>query len=218
MRVRPTKAGYLVQKALVRHVREMVSRMVLPMGAGTILDVGCGNAPYGDLLPGWRRIGINIDASDASPEVVGDGTCLPFRDACADAVLCTQVMEHVRDPFGLVRELARVLKPGGVLVLSGPMYWRLHEEPHDYWRFTRHGFLELARREGLEVVDLKDQGGGAALVAVALNQLLLGGLLAPVRLVINLSVEALERILPIRHSTPNLAMCARKPGVLPTRA
>jgi SAM-dependent methyltransferase len=218
MRVRPTKAGYLVQKALVKHVREMVSERVLPLGAGTILDVGCGNAPYGDLLPGWRRIGINIDASDASPEVVGDGTCLPFRDACADAVLCTQVMEHVRDPFGLVRELARVLKPGGVLVLSGPMYWRLHEEPHDYWRFTRHGFLELARREGLEVLDLKDQGGALALVAVALNQLLLGGLLAPIRLAINLSVEALERIVHVRHSTPNLAMCARKPGVLPTRA
>lgn len=218
MRVRPTKAGYLVQKELVKHVRGMVSGRVLPLGAGTVLDIGCGNAPYGDLLPGWRRIGVNIDATDASPEVVGDGTCLPFRDGCADAVLCTQVMEHVRDPFRLVGELVRVLKPGGVLILSGPMYWRLHEEPHDYWRFTRHGFLELARREGLEVLDLRDQGGGVALVAVALNQLLLGGLLAPLRLVINLSAELLDRILPARHSTLNLAMCARKSGISAPRA
>ena len=126
MRVRPTKAGYLVQKELVKHVRGMVSGRVLPLGAGTVLDIGCGNAPYGDLLPGWRRIGVNIDATDASPEVVGDGTCLPFRDGCADAVLCTQVMEHVRDPFRLVGELVRVLKPGGVLILSGPMLSLIH--------------------------------------------------------------------------------------------
>jgi len=201
--------GFLVQTKLTRDLRVLLAE-VANDGPGLVLDVGCGNAPYGDLLPGWSRIGVNIDATDARPEVVGDGQDLPFIDGCANLVLCTQVIEHVRNPFRLVNELARVLRPGGRLILSGPMYWPLHEEPHDYWRFTPYGFRELCRQSGLEVSGLLSQGHAIALTAVSLNHIFRGLFFLPVRLVINLAAWLLDGLIPVRHSTANLILSARK--------
>jgi len=205
----PTKSGFLIQRRLTANLTTLIQGL----GAnpsGLLVDVGCGNSPYGQLLEGWRRVAVNIDATDAAPDVIGDGLCLPFRDACADAVLCTQVVEHVKDPFQLFREISRILKPGGILILSGPFYWRLHEEPHDYWRFTEHGFRELARQAGLRVESILRDGGAVALTAVSINQLLPGPFLAPARLLVNLVGLAMEAIHFRGHSTPNLSLRAVK--------
>lgn len=210
IRTRPTTTGFLVQRALVANLTRLIVEGLASRPAGILIDVGCGNSPYGELLPGWRRVGVNIDAGDANPDVVGDGLQLPFRDACADAVLCTQVVEHVRDPFLLFRELSRVLKPGGVLILSGPMYWPLHEEPHDYWRFTEHGLRQLARQAGLETQSILREGGAVALTAVSINHLFRGPVFLPVRLVVNLAGLALDKIWHITHSSPNLSLRAVK--------
>lgn len=205
----PTKTGFLIQRRLTADL----SSLLKGLGHGSnalLIDVGCGNSPYGDLLPGWQRIGVNIDAGDATPDVLGDGLQLPFRDACADAVLCTQVVEHVKDPFLLFREISRVLKPGGILILSGPFYWPLHEEPHDYWRFTEHGFRELARQAGLEIQTILREGGAVVLTIVSINQLFRGPFFAPVRLVANLLGLALDALVFLTHSSPNLSLRAVK--------
>jgi SAM-dependent methyltransferase len=206
---RPTTTGFLVQRSLTRDLRTLLATLS-SLPKGILLDVGCGNAPYGDFLPQWQRVGINIDADDANPEVVGDGLALPFRNACVDAVLCTQVVEHVRNPFVLVSEIARVLKPGGRLILSGPMYWPLHEVPHDYWRFTEYGFKELCRQAGLEVQTMLPQGHAIALTAMSINHVFRGHWFLPVRLVVNITAWFLDKLIPIRHSTANLILLARK--------
>ena len=210
-RARPTTTGFLAQRAISRDVRALILAAAAGRTSGVVLDVGCGNTPYRDLLPGWKRTGINIAIDDALPDVVGDGLRLPVKDSVAELVLCTQVIEHVQDPFLLVRELSRTLKPGGVLVLSGPMHWPLHEEPHDYWRFTRHGLSRLVLLSGLEMVEVRDNGGAIALAAICLNHLVRHRALFPIRLGINLAGLVLDRLIPIRHSTPNLTLAARKP-------
>jgi SAM-dependent methyltransferase len=116
----------------------------------------------------------------------------------------------VKDPFQLVRELSRTLKVGGILILSGPMYWPLHEEPFDFWRFTEHGFRELCRQGGLEVLEIRRQGGAIALTAISINHLFRGNWFLPVRLIVNLSALVLDSLIPIRHSTPNLTLAAKK--------
>ena len=68
--------------------------------------------------------------------VFGDGKHLPFRDASVDTVLSTEVLEHVPRPELLVREMARVVKPGGKLLITVPFIQPLHELPSDYFRFT----------------------------------------------------------------------------------
>jgi len=105
---------------------------------------------------------------DYPPHIVADSLALPVRSGSFDTVLCTQVLEHVRDPFELVREVARVLRGEGHAVFTMPATWPLHEEPFDYFRYTRYGLVELARQAGLDVIELSERGGSIA----ALGQLI----------------------------------------------
>ncbi len=79
---------------------------------------------------------------------------LPVRDAVFDTVLCNEVLEHVPEPAILISEAARVLKPGGILILTTPQTWGLHLEPQDFYRYTRYGLCYLAEKSGLEVIEV----------------------------------------------------------------
>jgi len=143
----------------------------LPYVRGRLLDIGCGTMPYADLVRDRveRHIGVDLRPDPVRPpHVVGDSLALPFKGDSFDSVLCTQVLEHVRDPFQLLHEVARVLRAGGYGIFTMPATWPLHEEPYDYFRYTRYGLQELARRSGLDVAMLAERGGAIA----ALGQLL----------------------------------------------
>lgn len=174
-----------------------------------VLDVGCGERPYEDLFSGCTYWGLNYGTEHASPDLVGSALALPIRDAGVDVVFATQVIEHLPDPWKFLAECARVLRPGGRLVLTGPLYWPLHEEPHDYFRFTKYGFAELVRRFGLELLELREDGGNWAMIgqAVALN---LPAWLRPVVPITNLAFLALDRIDYRTGSTMNYTMVAGK--------
>lgn len=136
---------------------------------GAVLDVGCGRKPYRQLLGNHARRWIGVDfratASGAShADVFGSGLHLPFAGAAFDVVLCTEVLEHVSEPDALIAEIARVLRPGGVLILTAPQSHGLHEEPSDYFRFTRYGLMHLATKHGFAVERIAPLGGVLALV------------------------------------------------------
>ena len=78
---------------------------------------------------------------------------LPFRERTFDTIVSTQVLEHVRQPEIVIPEMARILKPDGVLIISAPMTWPLHEEPHDYYRYTLHGLRQLLQEADFEILD-----------------------------------------------------------------
>src|SRR5262245_24762555 len=136
---------------------------------GNILDVGCGMKPYQRLLGGdadrWIGIDFETTASGRSAaNVFGSAFQLPFREAEFDTVLTTQVLEHVTTPDALIREGSRLLKPGGHLVLTAPQTNPLHEEPHDYYRYTCHGLKALTEQCGLQVLEVRPLGGAIATV------------------------------------------------------
>jgi SAM-dependent methyltransferase len=188
--------------AIERAVGEQSARLARGRGAMqlTVIDVGCGQRPYADLFAGTRCIGLNLDADDAAPDVIGDATALPFAGTCADLVFCNQVLEHVRRPERLVAEAHRVLRPGGALILAAPFYWPLHEEPHDYFRYTRHGLAHLLQQAGFDAVEVRADTGSLTQVAVSLVELL-PRLAWPLVLLINLIVPALQRLSSDRRST-----------------
>ncbi len=128
-----------------------------------VLDVGCGEQPYRALFAGFARyVGFDSPSrpdSGRRADVYGDASGLPFASGCADAVLCTEVIEHVDDPAAMLREMHRVLKRGGMLILSAPFTWHVHDEPHDYWRFTEFGLRLLFERTGFAVVSLRPTNG-----------------------------------------------------------
>jgi SAM-dependent methyltransferase len=142
---------------------------VAGLARGRLLDLGCGNRRYERLFVHARYVGYDVDTQGARPDVCGHAAALPFRDASFDAALCTQVLEHVTSPADMLLELRRVLAPGGVLILTAPQHWRLHEEPHDYWRFTKYGLQRLLDDAGFEVRTLRAQGGVWRLVGQAVN-------------------------------------------------
>jgi len=141
-----------------------------------ILDAGAGEGAYKQHFPGRRYVGLDLGIGDqkwdyTQLDVLGDLTALPFADAVFDAALNIVTLEHVKDPARVLKELARVLKPGARLLLVVPHEWEVHQHPHDFFRYTRYGVEELARTAGLKVISSEPGGGYFRL----LSRRLLGG-------------------------------------------
>ncbi len=130
-------------------------RDFFPQLTGAVLDVGCGSQPYRTQLSCTRYIGLDIDTpatrARGVAEAFYDGGRFPFGDGCFDAVLCSQVLEHVFTPDAFLGETHRVLRPGGVLVLAVPFVWDEHEQPHDFARYSSFGLKALLERQGFIV-------------------------------------------------------------------
>lgn len=129
-----------------------------------LLDVGCGVKPFKFIYEQYTKtsVGIDVNTSPHSQHVVDkiyDGRNIPFNDEDFDIVLSTEVMEHVMDPDLFLREINRVLKKNGVLILTVPFFVSLHEEPHDYYRYTIHGLKYLLHKSGFEVLRVESLGG-----------------------------------------------------------
>jgi len=120
--------------------------------------------PYrADLVEaGCRYIGVDWPNSlhGQQPDVVSDlNTQLELPDQIADAVISFSVLEHLCKPEVMLSEACRVLRPGGLLVLQVPFQWWVHEAPHDYYRFTRHGLEFLLNKAGFVGPQIEASGG-----------------------------------------------------------
>jgi SAM-dependent methyltransferase len=151
---------------LRRLVAEFLSQAAPPPG-GRVVDYGCADAPYADLLPdGVVHVGADLVGNVAADIALRSDGAVPLPDGFADVVLSTQVLEHVVDPAVYLAECARLLRPGGSLVLTthGIMYE--HRDPEDYWRWTSDGLSRVVTAAGLEVIEVR---GVVGLVAAALQ-------------------------------------------------
>lgn len=145
-------------------------RRILPGVEGRVLDLGCGLQPYRTMLGrATTYTGADISAKPGTDTVVFEpGKQLPFADDSFDAVLCTQVLEHVADAEESIREIKRILRPGGRLIVSVPSIYQLHGAPHDYRRLTEYGLRALL--QGFQVDHVSRHGGaGSAIGILMLN-------------------------------------------------
>jgi len=138
----------------------------LHRSAAPLLDLGCGNRPYKAYYPPGEALGADVvQSSTNNVDVVIDPTvALPFPDERFESILCTQVLEHVEDPYLLITESYRVLKPRGRLILTCPFIWELHERPHDYLRFTEYWLRKTLAETGFHVEVMERQGGDLATI------------------------------------------------------
>jgi SAM-dependent methyltransferase len=132
--------------------------------SGTLVDIGCGDKPYGAVTKGLVTTHIGVDHPGtvhdcANIDIVASAYDTALLNGSADTVLCTAVLEHLERPQDAIREMHRILKPGGYVILSTPLFWHLHEEPRDFYRYTRHGLRYLFTKPGFEIVDIQPLSG-----------------------------------------------------------
>lgn len=129
-----------------------------------VLDAGAGEATYRPHFAHCCYVGVDLGVGDAGwdysrLDARADLARLPFPDRSFAAVLNIVVLEHTREPARVVSELGRVLEPGGSLLLVVPQEWGVHQSPHDYFRYTRHGVEWLLGQAGLEPLEIQPAGG-----------------------------------------------------------
>ncbi len=131
---------------------------------GTLVDIGCATKPYEDALMPFvtRHIGVEYPGTthDRSKiDVFADAYNTTLPSESADTVLSSAVLEHLERPQDAVCEAARLLKPGGHLILTAPFFWQEHEAPRDFYRYTRFGLAHLFDTAGLEPIEIVPLAG-----------------------------------------------------------
>jgi SAM-dependent methyltransferase len=174
-----------------RELRKAVGRMAGEVN-GKLLDVGCGSKPYRDLFHAGEYIGLEIDTpenrANKQADVYYDGTTFPFAVGEFDGVICNQVLEHVFEPDHFLREMHRVLKPEGKLLLTVPFVWDEHEQPWDYARYSSFGLRNLLEKNGFAILEMQKTN-------------------ADVRTLFQLANAYLYKVLRTRWSVLNLGIC-----------
>lgn len=123
-----------------------------------VLDVGAGDAPYRELFSHvtYETADLGkVEKNYTELDHVCDVTDLPMADRTYDLVFCSQTLEHVTEPIKALSEMRRVVKPGGTVWLSAPLFYAEHERPYDYWRYTKYGWRHMAGQAGLRVRNIE---------------------------------------------------------------
>jgi SAM-dependent methyltransferase len=175
-----------------------------------VVDIGCGHKPYADLFEGCDYLGVDYSDNDSSPDIIADAMNIPLESETADIVFSTQVIEHVPNPKEMVKECFRLLKPGGYLILTGPFYWPLHEEPYDFHRFTKYGFESMLSNSGFSFWEIRPDGGDWAQIFLSINLKMKSKLTIPFRIILNLFGSLLDEFDKAYGSPSNYTIIAKK--------
>ena len=132
--------------------------------AGNLLDIGCGEKPYLNMVAPYVHQHVGIDHSNthhdkAHIDTFSNAYSIPFQNKTFDTVLCTDVLEHLEEPDMAIAESFRLLKPGGYAIYTVPFFWHLHEEPRDFYRYTRYGLEYLFKKNGYEIIEIQALSG-----------------------------------------------------------
>lgn len=217
-RVRPSiwQYDYLTLSTLSRDIDTLVHEVPRAAAGARALDLGADKSPYRELLTsrGYDLSTLDITL-DGGADYAGTAEATGLPDASFDLVLCTQVLEHCMNPWAAVREIHRILRPGGHLIVSAPHVWFFHPHPTDHWRFTQEGMAHLCREAGMEPVALLSQGGSVLTLCQVVNFLaygLLGRVGAPLYAASNVAALAGDRLVPNELFCHNFACLARRDG------
>lgn len=150
----------LARAHLAQFVTETARRLSSTPG-GKLLEVG----PQERSLVRESFTNFAVDTFDIvdtyQPTLVGDITKYNdfIPDSSYDCVVCMEVIEHTLNPFEAVKEIRRILKDGGYLLISAPLNWRIHGPIPDCWRITEHGWNALLRDFDIDTIDSLESPG-----------------------------------------------------------
>jgi SAM-dependent methyltransferase len=167
-----TGIAYHLPKPLRRHILHFEVEIEDALAAfsatlperARVLDAGAGEARHGSCFARQRYTAVDLAVGDASwnygrLDAVADLAALPFRDTVFNAAVHIVTIEHLAEPARALAEIARTLAPGGRLLIAAPHQWEVHQAPHDYFRYTRHGLEYLLRKCGYDDIEVRPAGG-----------------------------------------------------------
>ena len=143
------KFGYY--QRLTPHIKalfKITEKFLSEIKTETVLDVGAGDTKYKDHISCSNYISLDISGNE---DIIADASTLPFKKNSIDMIISTQVLEHVKNPFLVVKEFSRVLKVNGILFISVPTVMYLHETPNDYFRYTKYGIEYLLNQNNIKI-------------------------------------------------------------------
>ncbi len=126
---------------------------------GVVLDAGSGEIRrYKSFFKFEKYLTLDI-RPESGADIVDSIENIPLENNRVDSIISTQVLEHVKNPTKAVNEFYRVLKPGGHCLITVPQLNELHEEPHDYFRFTKFVLEEIFKNSGFKIILIERRGG-----------------------------------------------------------
>lgn len=157
---------YSIFKLTDKYIKKYLSGIVLEIGAG-------GNHLkniYKKYSDEW--ISSDYDSRSKTIDLRADGQCLPIKDNCIDTVISIDVLEHIPEPEKAIKEIYRVLKPNGIVILSTPFFFWLHEEPFDFHRFSKYGLKNDFEKNGFNVIEIEAISGVFTILGILISILI----------------------------------------------
>ena len=153
---------YVIRKSIIRAVSDLRTKI-----HGNVVDLGCGIMPYKVFLKKGNKINkyIGIDLKNSEyhntqkPDEIWDGHTIPVEDNSQDWVIVTEFLEHYFDTNHILKEIKRILKPGGKIFFTIPCVYMLHEVPHDHHRFTAFSLNEHFKKNEYRTTEVFPLGG-----------------------------------------------------------
>lgn len=131
---------------------------------GDILDVGAGKSDRYSNLFNKKKYVTTDQNPNFDVDIVANAQNLPIDNESYDSVISTQTLEHLPDPQKAVKEFYRVIKKGGYCLVTVPFFNELHDEPFDFWRFTKYSLEKIFKDSGFKIVILEQRGGFFAVI------------------------------------------------------
>ena len=168
---RDRKALVIASRVIADLVAGFYADAIPKYAKGRLVDLGCGRVPLYGTYKDHITESICVDwGNTMHPNPYLDqeqdlNVPLALPDASFDTIILSDVLEHIRKPEELLNEMYRVLRPGGHVLMNVPFYYGLHEQPFDYFRYTRFALISMTEDAGYTVVSLESVGGVPEILA-----------------------------------------------------
>jgi len=160
-----TQPNYLIRNRLLKNIKTLAPRL-----KGKLMDFGCGQKPYKALFSVDDYVGVDFENPghphlNESIDVFYDGKKLPFTSEYFDSIFSSEVFEHVFNLEEILKELNRVLKTNGMILITCPFAFCEHEVPNDYARYTSFALKHLFAKNGFEIIEQVKTGNSIEAIA-----------------------------------------------------
>jgi SAM-dependent methyltransferase len=168
-------------------------------GRGTLLDVGCGEKPLEPIFASHvvEHVGVDHHATLhglSRVDIVASAYNIPLPATSVDTIVLSAVLEHLERPQDALDECYRLLRPGGNVLVTTPLFWHLHEAPRDFFRYTPYGLRHLLETAGFDVIEIRPYAGVWTTIATEMSYALRKYRRGPMRILVGFLTAIIQRL------------------------